>query len=696
MLIQETFQNETPGTSAAASSRWEVPSDATSSFTFEGSVGRAYLQVNEGVSTLVHSTPPIPASERYEQVLVSSNQGVEIEFERHIPTPDEVPGLGMWLDPEYGVLREGEFGLSAAGDDDDVAFWTDKSGNGHNAVQASAGLRPTYKQDYLNHKPALLFGGADGMTTTYSPSGAYTIFVVAYTTSGGEVPARALEGDGSSGGWYLGPTKGQAAFFADGFVSGDVDADEGFDVGNDSPHAYVGASDGSASSFYLDGTDITADSTKVGSPGSLSLGASGASELPLSGVIAEVFAYDRVLTKGEIVGLTMYLARKYNFSINVGSFKVGVVARYASSGDQIRYSVDMTGFGQDGELNAVAGGSPTGFSSGIEFGDGSSDKGAIRLEVVNNRIRLWNVNGLPYIPDIPPTSATDSTEFGEGTYSWGVYGEAGSDGIIRITKFRAYDIPSDIISTPTMLAFNANDWDLKLTPVTLSVAPAPEGLIEWEIYPADDDDLPDAYRETAIGDVTRVFFVRPGYRYLARMRNRLLDGSYTVWTDYVPFTAPGSKEDTSPAAEQMPDDVFPTLGADGDDIVPTYVLPAKQKSLTTAIVTDAGTDKVVARARAPRGGWELKFDAIPEGTAQQLLSFYEAMRSGELPFKWTHPSTSRDFACRFQDDPEVEWFEHDGDVQMANLSVTIEEVRINVVDTVVMSLDLELDESLYL
>jgi hypothetical protein len=93
-------------------------------------------------------------------------------------TPNRLANLALWLD---------------AGDSNSVTTvsgavsqWTDKSGNGRNATQSTAGARPTYTTAGLNGLNVLTFNGSDNghiLTTTYDLANTYTIVTVCKKTT---------------------------------------------------------------------------------------------------------------------------------------------------------------------------------------------------------------------------------------------------------------------------------------------------------------------------------------------------------------------------------------------------------------------------------------------------------------------------------------------------------------------------------
>lgn len=66
-------------------------------------------------------------------------------------SPIDIPGLKFWVASDDLVLS----------DNDPVTTWVDKSGNGNDASQSTAGFKPLYKTNIQNGKPIVRFDGTD-------------------------------------------------------------------------------------------------------------------------------------------------------------------------------------------------------------------------------------------------------------------------------------------------------------------------------------------------------------------------------------------------------------------------------------------------------------------------------------------------------------------------------------------------------
>lgn len=87
----------------------------------------------------------------------------------------------LWLDgADAGTLYDADTGGSLVANNGTVGRWEDKSGNTRNALQTTAGSRPTYIATGLNSKGVLSFDGDDDFmnvtTSIFQSIGAFQLF----------------------------------------------------------------------------------------------------------------------------------------------------------------------------------------------------------------------------------------------------------------------------------------------------------------------------------------------------------------------------------------------------------------------------------------------------------------------------------------------------------------------------------------
>jgi hypothetical protein len=121
-------------------------------------------------------------------------------------------------------------------------------------------------------------------------------------------PHRAVQGRDSD--WLIGPHSGEIRHYAGGWVATGFALTPG--------QFYIGGANnlGSASSFWIDGTNQTTNGTFVGAPGRLGLGATGTVADPLGGDLAEVIVYADALNSARRIIVENYLSAKYNLTVS--------------------------------------------------------------------------------------------------------------------------------------------------------------------------------------------------------------------------------------------------------------------------------------------------------------------------------------------------------------------------------------------
>ena len=89
--------------------------------------------------------------------------------------PDSLSGLSLWLKADS---------ITGVADGGTINSWNDSSGNDNHAVQASVGLRATYRANVINGNPVVRFDGLDDyFSLTNRITDAQTIFICLLYTS---------------------------------------------------------------------------------------------------------------------------------------------------------------------------------------------------------------------------------------------------------------------------------------------------------------------------------------------------------------------------------------------------------------------------------------------------------------------------------------------------------------------------------
>jgi len=204
-----------------------------------------------------------------------------------------------------------------AGDGDPIATWTDLSGNGHNATQASASSQPAYTVDAIGSLPAILFDGVDDfMVTASTPNGMVeaTIFIVfnPLITSQQQI---FIEWEGSNvfhfwmnsssnkaECFYFFSEPQQAGSWATGWQLGMARYDA----------APVYRKNGVAGTTVSNTGNLPNPATGIGIGVKVDAGGAPANPDPFVGYMAEILVFPRALTDLEVTSVETYLNHKYS------------------------------------------------------------------------------------------------------------------------------------------------------------------------------------------------------------------------------------------------------------------------------------------------------------------------------------------------------------------------------------------------
>jgi hypothetical protein len=240
----------------------------------------------------------------------------------HVPSggafsPASVAGLRLWLDASQ---------IAGKSDGDLIDQWDDASGNGYHVTAAGA-LRPTYKVNIENGKPAVLFSGAQYLTGTQRQnliaSNNYAIFVAAkvadlslaaaqyfvsdlgsrlivYSDTSGNLQARHTDSVGAFDRNAGAGTNGVAYVF-------DVRHDEGYG-GADTRRHEVKRSGGTSTGNFGIGALTATGATDAMYFG----GRSGVSRF-VTGHVFEYIIYNSSVSDADRTSIRNYLATKYGF-----------------------------------------------------------------------------------------------------------------------------------------------------------------------------------------------------------------------------------------------------------------------------------------------------------------------------------------------------------------------------------------------
>ncbi|MFM6881720.1 MAG: hypothetical protein ACKPKK_13905, partial [Dolichospermum sp.] len=229
---------------------------------------------------------------------------------RKLRTPAQI-STDLWLDAADSstIILNGST----------VSQWNDKSGNGRNAIQATAANQPAYTANGLNGKPVLTFDGINDFlvssTGTYGPN--VSIFAVARQDGGSSYQRIVNIGNGLDHFGFFGSFNGNfATFFGNGSQWNDTTANSpSIAVTSARVLGVVNPTSGSVATPYVDGI---AQNTKTGTMG-ISNGVDiGAIQSPNTqfwfGIVAEIIIVNSAVTTTVRQLIEGYLAWKWELT----------------------------------------------------------------------------------------------------------------------------------------------------------------------------------------------------------------------------------------------------------------------------------------------------------------------------------------------------------------------------------------------
>jgi hypothetical protein len=230
-------------------------------------------------------------------------------------SPSDLTGLGLWLRSDVGVTLNGAT----------VSKWADQSGQGNDFTQATAPNQPTLVPQALNGMPVVQFDGANSFLGGKIAGGLAYRTVCLVLEDGGSNAANhdgvaAVLGAAGAAGVYVDTTTYHVA--VDGSGANATTTAVSSTRATSGYHAYcvtyASATTTSNSSVYVDGlpqaTFAGTPAAIVTSPSTVAydLGArnDGFDTRRWKGDLAELVAYDRVLTGPEIAQVSAYLMQR--------------------------------------------------------------------------------------------------------------------------------------------------------------------------------------------------------------------------------------------------------------------------------------------------------------------------------------------------------------------------------------------------
>lgn len=204
-----------------------------------------------------------------------------------------------------------------------VASWTDFSGNGYNAVQATGANQPVCTASIINGKNALFFDGINdnlalpaGLLTALSSSNV-TMFTVAQTTASG-TPQQRFVGitDGSNARLHteLTGTAATAGYNCSGAAANAISIGG---VTTTNFNIYTGFRSGTTLSIQINNGTAQTNTNGANIAWTVgNIGSAADNTVYFKGYIPEILIFNRALTAAEIIQINQYLSRKWGITIS--------------------------------------------------------------------------------------------------------------------------------------------------------------------------------------------------------------------------------------------------------------------------------------------------------------------------------------------------------------------------------------------
>lgn len=216
--------------------------------------------------------------------------------------PPHLSGCQLWLAADR---------ITGLADGGAVGTWSDLSGNGRDATQATAAKKPTYKTAIINGKPVVRFDGIDDYlkTAAFTLNQPVTIGMVLNPNALTALNYYVLDGNTDDTQDIYASDATHLRLYA-GVAGPEVDKPTAACV-------LMAMFNGAASSLAINGAAPTVANAGASNAGGITIGTSGSTfQSPGAFDMAEMAVYNRALDAGERGRLTRYLGRKYGIAVS--------------------------------------------------------------------------------------------------------------------------------------------------------------------------------------------------------------------------------------------------------------------------------------------------------------------------------------------------------------------------------------------
>lgn len=244
-------------------------------------------------------------------------------------TPASVAGLYLWLDAQQAdtLFQDSAKTTPATANDHPVGAWADRSGNGRDALQATAGKRPLLRTAGIGGLPAILGDATDDCLQVASVDLGTSFLVMGVTKRAAnvlgmlcELGASTSAGDGAWIADSQSEAQGEGARIRVGAVDFSLDAPANW-ISGASAHTFrlEATNSGAANSCKL----YSDDTLRGQSQGAFAdfpsltlniLSRNNGASIPWIGYLAELLIYTPLPSAGDIAEIRSYLADKWGLA----------------------------------------------------------------------------------------------------------------------------------------------------------------------------------------------------------------------------------------------------------------------------------------------------------------------------------------------------------------------------------------------
>jgi len=213
-------------------------------------------------------------------------------------SPRAIPGLVFYVDASY---------ITGLNDGDSVTTWSDLSGNGYDATQATAAKKPIYKVNIVNGKPIVRYDGNDDEVEASFSTLAQPLTIGVVFIRGATGAERRIIDAGSGNVCAINIT-------STGILQGNAGTALNIPTLAAGNHIVIFQANGTSSIGRYDGSQVTGNAG-TNSLAGITIGASRLGVSYFNGDVAAVVVYNSAISAANISRLERYWSSHYGITL---------------------------------------------------------------------------------------------------------------------------------------------------------------------------------------------------------------------------------------------------------------------------------------------------------------------------------------------------------------------------------------------